>query len=64
MTMSQKNYAMVTGLIFLAVAVLHALRLLYGWTAVLNGWTVPMWISGAGVVIAGYLAYHGSRLGK
>lgn len=62
--MTQKNYAMVSGLIFLAVTVGHLFRLLYGWTAVLSGWEVPMWVSGVGVVVAGYLAYHGLRMSK
>ncbi|MBI2051427.1 hypothetical protein HYT33_01565 [Candidatus Roizmanbacteria bacterium] len=62
--MSQKTYAMVTGLVFLAVTVLHALRLLYGWNAAIAGWVVPMWLSGAAVVVSAYLAYHGFRLSK
>jgi hypothetical protein len=62
--MSQKTYALVSGLIFLAITVMHALRLLYGWGAVINNWAVPMWLSGAGVVVAGYLAYHGLKMRK
>lgn len=62
--MSQKNFALVTGWVFAAVTVLHALRLLYNWEAVIGGWVVPMWLSGVGVVVAAYLSYHGFRLSK
>ncbi len=62
--MSQKNFALVIGWVFAAVTVLHALRLLYNWEAVIGGWVVPMWLSGVGVVVAAYLSYHGFRLSK
>lgn len=62
--MTQKNYALVSGLVFLAVTIMHLFRLLYGWGAEINEWVIPMWWSGVGVVIAGYLAYHGLRMSK
>ena len=55
--MDQKRFNMVAGAIFAAVALLHALRLLMGWPVVIGGWTVPMWLSGIGLVIAGGLSY-------
>ena len=58
----QKTYFLVTGVIFLAIAVLHALRLVYGWEAVIGGWAVPMWFSWLGVVITLFLAFQGFRL--
>jgi len=57
-------FAFFAGLIFAVVAVFHALRLLYGWEVVINAWEVPVWISGAGVMVTAYLAYHGLRLRK
>lgn len=56
---NRKTYYEVTSLIFLIVAVLHAMRLLYGWDAVIGGVMVPLWASWAAVLIAGYLAYRG-----
>lgn len=44
---------------FLIIAVLHAMRLLYQWEANVAGVEVPLWASMAAVVIAGYLAYRG-----
>lgn len=49
----------VTALIFLAIAVLHGLRLYYGWGAIVGGWLVPMWLSWAAVLVAAYLAFQG-----
>lgn len=56
---NRKTYYQVTSLIFLIVAVLHAMRILYSWDAVVGGVTVPLWASWAAVLIAGYLAYRG-----
>jgi len=54
--MSQKTFSRVAGLIFLLIAVMHALRLAFRWEVVLNGWSVPMWVSAVAIVIAAYLA--------
>ena len=55
--MDQKRFNMVAGVIFAAVALLHALRILMGWPVVIGGWTVPMWVSGIGLIVAGGLSY-------
>ena len=55
--MTQRTFNTVSGTIFLLVATLHALRLLFGWHASIGGWIIPMWVSWAGVVVAGFLAY-------
>ena len=51
-----KPFTMLTVVIFGLVALLHLLRLVYGWEATINGAAVPMWASGLGLVIAGGLA--------
>jgi len=43
--MSQKDFSLIAGVIFLIVAVFHAVRLIMGWPARIAGWDVPMWIS-------------------
>ncbi len=53
----RNTYVTVSGLIFAAIAVLHAGRIAYGWNAEIGGWMMPMWFSWVGVAIAGYLAY-------
>ena len=55
--MTQRTFNLTTGTIFLLVAILHALRLLFGWHASISGWIVPMQVSWAGLALAGFLAY-------
>ena len=43
--MKQKTFIRVAGLIFAVIALLHGLRLLLGWHAVIGTWQVPPWIS-------------------
>jgi hypothetical protein len=62
--MSQTAYLKSAGLIFLLIAVLHLLRLVFGWEAVFEGWSVPQWLSAVALVVAGYLAYEGLRLSR
>jgi hypothetical protein len=59
--MSPKAFSLVAGLIFLLVAVAHLFRLLLRWSVILNGWTVPMWVSPIALVVAAFLAFEGLR---
>lgn len=54
--MSPKTFGLTAGIVFSLVALLHALRLLLGWDAVIGGWHVPMWLSWLALPLAGYLA--------
>lgn len=60
--MDQKTFALVAGVIFALVALLHVLRLFMGWPIVIGGWSVPMWLSWVGLVVAGGLSVLGLRL--
>ncbi len=60
--MNQKSFFNVTLVIFSLIALLHALRLVYGWNAVIAGWEVPMWLSGLSVIVSGYLVYSALKL--
>jgi hypothetical protein len=51
------SFSLISGVVFTAIAVLHALRLIYGWLAQIGGWDVPMWLSWVALVLAGLLAY-------
>ena len=62
--MSQKTFSFIAGLIFLLVAVMHGLRLALRWEAVVNGWSVPMWVSALALLIAAYLAFEGLMFGR
>ena len=62
--MSQKTFDLLVGAIFAVVALLHLSRLYFGWSAVLDDWTVPMWVSWLGLVIGAGLAYFGISLAR
>jgi hypothetical protein len=62
--MSPKTFFLTSGTIFALIALLHILRITLGWNAMLEGHAVPMSASYVAVLIAGYLAYQGFRLGK
>lgn len=52
----------VVGVITGAAALVHFLRLVFGWTVVIGGWSAPMWASWAGVIIAAYISYASFHL--
>ncbi len=62
--MSRKSYFAVTGIIFLVIAFLHLLRIIFGWSPVVERWAVPMWLSWVALVVAGWLGYEGLRLAR
>jgi len=60
--MKQGAFVLVTSSILALIALLHALRLIYGWNVTIGEWTVPVWVSAVGFLIAGYLALQGLLL--
>jgi hypothetical protein len=51
-----KPFSTIAAVVFAMVALLHLLRLVFGWQVVFNGWTVPMWLSWFGLFVAGALS--------
>jgi uncharacterized membrane protein len=62
--MTQRTYSLIAGIIFSLVALLHALRLLFGWHVTIENVVVPVWISWIGLAVAIYLAYQGFQLSR
>ncbi len=62
--MTQRTFSLVTAVLFVLIALLHAVRLLRGWQVTIEGAVVPIWISWMGLAIAAYLAYEGFRLAR
>jgi hypothetical protein len=60
--MSRRAYLLVTAVIFSLIALLHLVRIIFGWSAVIDGWSVPMWLSWIALVVTGALAYFGLSL--
>ena len=55
---SLRVYLVLSGTIFLLVATLHLLRLVYQWPIVVGAWTVPLWVSYVGLPVAsGYCVW-------
>jgi len=52
----KKPFTLVAVLVFAIVALVHLLRLLFGWEVTINGAAVPLWASVLGIVIAAGLA--------
>lgn len=55
--MKTKHLLSVNAVIFGLIAVLHVVRLVLRWPANIAGWPVPLWLSVAAVLVAGYLSY-------
>jgi hypothetical protein len=49
----------VTATLFLVVAIIHLLRIIFGWSVEIGGLSIPFWVSWLGVPVAGALAYFG-----
>jgi hypothetical protein len=52
----KRPFTIVAAIIFAVVALVHLLRLMYGWVVNIAGGSVPMWASVLGLLIAGVLA--------
>ena len=57
--MNQKTYFRVCGVVFLIIASMHLIRLLFGWDIAIAGWLAPHWISIPGLLIPGFLSAWG-----
>ena len=49
----------VTATLFLVVAIMHLLRIIFGWQVAIGGLSVPFWPSWLAFPVAGALAYFG-----
>ena len=59
--MQQKTYNTITAVLFLIVALLHLLRIVFGWPVQIGGLGIPMWASWLELVVTAALAYFGFR---
>ena len=57
--LNRKTYITVTATLFLVVAIMHLLRIIFGWQVEIGGLSIPFWVSWLGVLVAGALAYFG-----
>lgn len=52
----KKPFTSLAAIIFTVIALVHLLRVIYGWAVTIVGAEVPTWTSVVGLVIAGILA--------
>ena len=62
--MTQRSFFLITSILFLLMALLHAIRLLQQCQVTIGGTVIPLWVSGIGLAISGFLAYEGFLLWK
>lgn len=55
--MATKNISTISGALFALVALLQLLRVIFGWSAQIANWQVPIWASIIAVLVTGTLAY-------
>lgn len=53
----QKNFFVLAGCVFLFVATLHFLRILFGLSFSIGGVTIPYWLNVLGVIVTTFLGY-------
>ena len=61
MTLDQRTYNTVTAALFLVIAVLHLLRIVFGWSAQIGDVAIPQWVSWLALIVSGALAWSGFR---
>jgi uncharacterized protein YacL len=59
--MQQTVYNTITAVLFLVVALLHLLRIIFGWPAQIGNLSIPMWASWLALIVTAALAYLGFR---
>ena len=62
--MNKKSFSSAVGVLFLIIAALHGLRLIYGWSAAIGGFEIPFWLSRVALIVAGCFSYIGFKLSR
>lgn len=62
--MKKRNYFFIVASLFSLISLMQLSRIIFAWKANIGGWDVPMWLSGIFVLVAGFLAYSGFKLGS
>ncbi len=57
--MNRELYFLITAIVFTLVALAHLARIVLGWEAVIDGWSVTMSMSWVAAAVTGGLAYYG-----
>lgn len=55
---SNKKTHIISAIVFTLISILHLLRIINKWDAVIANIELPLWISWLAVILAGILAYY------
>lgn len=58
---TERGLLKLVGVIFLIIALVHLLRLAFGWSLIVGEANIPLWLSWLGVIIPAYLSYCSFR---
>lgn len=61
-TSAEKRFHIVVAVLLIIVAILHFLRIVFGWNFTIGGFNFPYWVNGVGTVITAFLAYASLHL--
>jgi hypothetical protein len=56
-----KPFTMIAVVLLAVIAIVHLLRLFTGWEVVVNGFSIPVWVSVPGAIVAAGLAFMVAR---
>ncbi len=59
---SSRALFFIVGVITGVVAILHCLRLIFGWSVMIGSWTAPTWLSWIGIIVAAFISYASFHL--
>ncbi len=62
--MTKNSFVSIAAFVFLAVGILHGLRLMFDWGVMIGEVVVPVWASWAALIVAVYLAYQGFKMSR
>jgi len=51
-----KPFTIISAVVFALVAVAHLLRLLFNWTVIIDGISIPYWVSIVGLAVSAVLS--------
>ena len=60
--MTERLYLIISGVIFALLGLLHLLRIVFQWPAMIGLWTVPFALSVMAIMVATILAFFAFRL--
>jgi hypothetical protein len=60
--MTVRTYALISGILFLLVAILHLVRVIMQENVLIGSWHFPMWASIVAIVVSGFLSFVGFRI--